>query len=439
MVLCGKIRYHILSILGGVTMPSISQSIIINVDSSYIETYIKQKGFTRSEEEKGKELKYWADELLQEEKLKRSDFEDFLFEELFCGKRKSVRVYKLDSIRHIKFGQDWQIPLKGKYNIDSLNFKNILGTIPNSGDRRKIAAITSEVNHKNELVSIRLLFVLFAQTYKDQVVNDTLAYIPVEINFNNKTMIIKAWNRNGLVDGDRPDEMMDHIKKIMSSSFNVITKRFGIRHKKVLYNMSQGLISDIYQKIPAYTKIPLLEEKIREFEQTVLSVLPLENIHETGEGISLNSGVLDFNDEIHKVIEKLTVSDYFYDMPYEEVWNMGIDTIISRMRFNDVEHVLASLSGEESDIPVFCTKTFMSLKKSMEDAELVEKLWIAKERSRGRLALKYDASKDEYLGILILSNIRFKQADLNLALEIYRSYGSEKTKQITEENRRYVV
>lgn len=295
-----------------------------------------------------------------------------MFEELFCGKRKSVCVYKLDSIRHIKFGQDWQIPLKKKYNIDSLNFKNILGTIPNSGDIRKIAAITSEVNHKNELVSIRLLFDLFVQTYKDQVVNDTLACIPVEINFNNKTMIIKGWSRNGLVDGDGPDEMMDHIKKIMFLSFNVITKRFGIRHKKVLYNMSQGLISDIYQKIPAYTKILLLEEKIREFEQTVLSVLPLENIRETGEGISLNSGVLDFNDEIHKVIEKLTVSDYFYDMPYEEVWNMGIDTIISRIRFNDVEHVLASLSGEESNIPVICTKTFMSLKKSVEDAELVE-------------------------------------------------------------------
>lgn len=51
---------------------------------------------------------------------------------------------------------------------------------------------------------------------------------------------------------------------------------------------------------------------------------------------------------------------------------MGIDTIISRIRFNDVAHVLASLSGEESNIPVICTKTFMSLKKSVEDAELVE-------------------------------------------------------------------
>ena len=203
--------------------------------------------------------------------------------------------------------------------------------------------------------------------------------------------------------------------------------------------MSQGLINDIYQKIPAYTKIPLLEEKIKKFEQTVFSALPLINKCETNEEVSIKAGVLDFNDEIHKVIEKLTVSDYFYDMSYEEVWNMEIDTIISRIRFNDVEHVLTSLSGEDSDMPVFCTKTFMSLKKSMEDAELVEKLWIEKERSRGRLALKYDASKDDYLGILILNNIRFKQADLNTTLEIYRSYGSEKVKQTTEENRRYVI
>ncbi len=420
-------------------MPSISQSIIVNVDSAYIETYIKQKGFIRSEEEKGKKLKYWVDDLLQDDNLNISDFEDFLFEELFWGKRKSIRIYKLDNIRCIKFAQDWKIPLKEKYNINSLDFKNILGTIPNSGDRRKIAAMTSEVNHKNELVKLRVLFVFFVQTYKEQVVNDTLAYIPVEIDFRNKTMIIKAWNRNGLVEGDRPDEMMDHVKKIMNTSFHVITKRFGIHHKKVLYNMSQGLINDIYQKIPAYTKIPLLEEKIKKFEQTVFSALPLINKCETNEEVSIKAGVLDFNDEIHKVIEKLTVSDYFYDMSYEEVWNMEIDTIISRIRFNDVEHVLTSLSGEDSDMPVFCTKTFMSLKKSMEDAELVEKLWIEKERSRGRLALKYDASKDDYLGILILNNIRFKQADLNTTLEIYRSYGSEKVKQTTEENRRYVI
>ena len=55
-------------------MPSISQSIITNVDDKYIETYLKKKGFARSEEERGQELKYWVDNLLSTGKLNVEDF-----------------------------------------------------------------------------------------------------------------------------------------------------------------------------------------------------------------------------------------------------------------------------------------------------------------------------------------------------------------------------
>lgn len=41
---------------------------------------------------------------------------------------------------------------------------------------------------------------------------------------------------------------------------------------------------------------------------------------------------------------------------------MGVDTIISRIKFKDTEHVLTSLNGETSDMPIFCTKTFLALK-----------------------------------------------------------------------------
>ncbi len=420
-------------------MPSLSPSIIVNVDSKYIETYLRQKGFTKTEDQKGKKLEYWVDELLQQKKIDIPDFEDFLFDELFWGKRKSIRVYKLDNINKIKLSKDWIEPLKEKYGIDSLNFKNILGTFVNSNDIRKIAAVTSEENYKGELVRLRILFVNFAQTYVERVIKNTIAYIPVEIDFKRKVMIIKAWSRNGLTEVYKPDTMMDHIKKIMNFSFKVTIKHFGLRHKTVLYNMSQGLITDIYEKIPAFNKIFLLEDIITEFEKMILGILPLENITDKEGEIKLDEGVLDFKDEINKAIEKLVVSDYFFDVPYEEVWNMGIDTIISKIRFNDVEHVLTSLSGEESEVPVFCTKTFMSLKKSMEDAELVEKLWIAKDRDRGKLYLKYDATRDEYLGILILSNIRFKEDDLIMAMEIYRNYGPKHVKPTTEQNQRKVV
>ena len=49
-------------------MSSLSQPIITNIEASYIETYLKKKGFSRIYEEKGQELKYWVNNLLKEKK-----------------------------------------------------------------------------------------------------------------------------------------------------------------------------------------------------------------------------------------------------------------------------------------------------------------------------------------------------------------------------------
>ena len=77
-------------------MITLSQSIITNVGEDYIKTYLKGKGFTQTEEKKGQGLKSWVDDLLQEYKVNVREFEEFLFEELFWGKRKTIWIYKLD-------------------------------------------------------------------------------------------------------------------------------------------------------------------------------------------------------------------------------------------------------------------------------------------------------------------------------------------------------
>ena len=64
----------------------------------------------------------------------------------FGGKRKTIRVYKLDKVRNYKYPGDWEYPLEEKYNVDSINFSNILGMIPNREETRKIVAIRSEEN-----------------------------------------------------------------------------------------------------------------------------------------------------------------------------------------------------------------------------------------------------------------------------------------------------
>ena len=43
---------------GGLNMPSLSQTVIANVDAGYIETYLRECKITRNEDQKGMQLKY---------------------------------------------------------------------------------------------------------------------------------------------------------------------------------------------------------------------------------------------------------------------------------------------------------------------------------------------------------------------------------------------
>ena len=418
--------------LGGERMPSLSQSIITNTEASYIETYLKKKGFTRTDEEKGQELKYWVDNLLREKKINVEEFEEFLFSELFWGKRKTIQIYKLDKIKDYKYPLDWELPLEEKYNIDSINFCDILGSIPNNEEPRKIVSVRSEENMKGELTRIRLLFACYIQINGDRGYKDSVAYIPVEIDFSRKIMLIKAWTRQQIAHEEhKAENLMIHIKNLMGIQFKVVTRNYMTEHKKVLFLMSKSLIYEAYSHVPTYNEIENIEGVIKKFVEKTLGGLSLRNvsINEKGKHV-LSEGVMDFEAEIRNVLEALTISDYFFDRDFNEIWKMGLEAVVARVKFNDEEKVLTSLSGENTSTPIFCTKKFMSLKNRMEESERIETLWITMDRKKGNLNLKFDASNMEYLEILIKYGIRFNEADMNSALEIYEKYETKLNQQI---------
>lgn len=403
-------------------MPSLSKIIVDSVDEKYIIQYLKKHNIVYSDDDQGKEVNYWVDELFKENKVDIGDFENFLFDELFYGKRKYSRMYRIEKPSSLSNPIDWFEKYQRTFGIDVLDFTNILGSVANSADPMKIAASVSEINSKGDLISLKILFSCYAECSDKGDYAQTGMYYPVEVNLENKELIIRGWNRQGLLESYRAEEAMDHIHKVMDITFGVRTTSYSLEHRKVLYNMSQGVITDIYNKIPSYSEMSGVQLYVLAMCKSVVNRLPLKNRHIVDSEYCLNDGVLDFEDELNKTIEKLCVSDFFFDMPYESVWKMGVDTIISRIKFKDTEHVLTSLNGETSDMPIFCTKTFLALKKSLEESELVERIWIQKERKRGKMELGYDATKDDYLGIRVLSDIRFKEEDFVFAKEIYRKY-----------------
>jgi hypothetical protein len=113
-------------IYGGKLMPSLSESIIANVEESYISTYLRRKGYTQPREQKGQALKYWVDDLLKKQKINIVEFEDFLFNELFWGKRKTIRMYRLEKVKDYKYPEDWESSLNKYYGFNSIDFCDIL-------------------------------------------------------------------------------------------------------------------------------------------------------------------------------------------------------------------------------------------------------------------------------------------------------------------------
>ena len=164
--------------------------------------------------------------------------------------------------------------------------------------------------------------------------------------------------------------------------------------------------------------------------------LSLRNVEVNEQGkLVLAEGVMDFEAEVRNVLEGLAISDYFFDRDFDEIWKMGLEAVVARVKFNDEERVLTSLSGENTSAPIFCTKTFMSLKNRMEEAERIETLWITMDRKKGNLNLKFDASNMEYLEILIKYGIRFNETDMNSALEIYEKYETKLNQKIAEQSK----
>ena len=111
-------------------MLTLSGKIVVNVEASYIETYLRKKGYVRTEEQKSKRVEYWVNDLIVQKELDVQEFEDFLYEELFFGKRKCIRIYHLDFLNKIRNPRDWASNLNRVFGQSELNFNSILTTIP---------------------------------------------------------------------------------------------------------------------------------------------------------------------------------------------------------------------------------------------------------------------------------------------------------------------
>lgn len=403
-------------------MKVISESIIDNVGAPIIETYLRKEKIQQNDEEIVLGLKERVDSLIRGKIIDIDKFESFLFDELFYGKRKNIHIYRLDRKHEYKYISKWTEKLREKYNIESCDFVNVLGTHFGEKDEKsyKLSAVKIQENIKGEVVDAKLLFAcktIFYDVNGNQ--SQGTMYYPVEIDMQRGIMIIKAWNKIGIAnDFDKVNVRIEQIRQSVEADFKVSTKAFGVDHKKVLFKMSRKLLRDSYELIPGYKELNKIDSSLDTFVKAVIGSLPLKHKN----NLEYDLTIYDIESEIRNIVDGLIISDFFCDIRFDSMWDKELEAVVTRIKFNDKEQVLTSLSGENTETPICYTKTFMTLRERMEETEKIECLWIYLNDKKRKFSVKYDASNGDYLDVLVKYGLKFSSADMERILEMYEKY-----------------
>lgn len=405
----------------------ISGALINNIGKKKIDAFLLENNCILGEEQKGKEIEYILEDFLESGALKQEELNRFLFQELFYGMHRTVNIYHLQSVRCAKYSNDWLEKLSSKYGIESLNFNRVLQTNPNRGDSEKIVAIETEVGEQDKVNKIKILFVKQIDLIKNGSISPTYSYIPIEVDFDKMILVIKARPRRRCYDEKhKPNMLMEHFCNDILNLMNTEIEEFEEKHKENLYRMSKGMVHEICERIPANKDIKKMDEGIKKFIEQVNGYLNLENMEDGVFDVS----VLNIEKEINKLLQHVVIADYFYDRDENKIFDLGIESILTYIRFNDKKNTTVRLMGENRSKHIFNSDSFMGLRNAIEDVETVEALGIAYKKIGVIIKLKYDATDGRFLRVLFYDEYDYN--DFEKVWRIYNLDESDIVQQVTE-------
>ena len=375
----------------------ISKALINNVGKKKIDTFLLANECFLTEDQKGKDIEYILQDFLDSEQLKLEKLNNFLFQELFYGMHRETRIYSLNSFRYAKYGRDWVEKLVAKYNVDSLNFNKIVQTNPNREENEKIVAIETVLDDQDKVNKIKILFVKQIDLIKDGGVSPTYSYIPVEIDTDKMILVVKARSRKRCFDERHKHNMlMEYFCNEIINLMNIDINVFEDKHKEQLYQVSKEMVHNICEGIPGNKDIAAMDDSIEGFITQFNEKIYLEH-KENG---VFDTNVLNIENEIKKVLQHAIISDYFYDKSENQIFELGIEAILTYIRFNDKKNTTVRLMGENRRKHIFNSDSFMGLRNAIEEVESVEALGIAYNKAGAIIKLKYDATDNRFLRVL---------------------------------------
>lgn len=408
----------------------VSGSLINNVEEGRLLEFLRKKNIKRSDDELGLDTHIWVGNLIDNNRIDVNTLNEYLFNDLFYGQRRLMRIYRLKSTRMYNKDNDWINGLLGDYGINCLDYNNIVSTHVGADQEEqvKIAAVKTTHTSAGKIDNLKILFVKHIVVRENGNDIYTCSYLPVELNLTEKIAIIKVKNRQFYNENYSSDDLMDNIINMFFETMNLEITSFDHNPQEVLYRMTKGILDEFFNTIPNNGQIESLSETTACFVNDVLSTGIYQNIEQAeinGKTYKiLNKEVLDLNEEITQLLQQAAAFDYFKNFSIDKITE-SITAILVSIRFNDIDNASARLTGEKRTRAIFNSKTFMSIRKSIDLVASVVALSIAYKKQRGKIIVKYDTSDNQFLKIHIINNRYYDESDFKTIWGLYKSYESE--------------
>lgn len=362
------------------------------------------------------------------------DLKYFFFRELLYGQHRLMRVYSLSASTCLRLkNRDTWNRLMRKYQITDWNYNQIIETVPQRADSIKLAVIQEE-RTGGSLTRVHLIFVFSMLKNFAEKVDTECSYIPVTIDLEQRCMIVKVWNQNGIIPESRPQVQLELVYSELRESLEIeLDEVRTVDPQNVLYDMSRELFNQFFERLPNIKAIDGKRESLGSIIDAMLQDIPLHHVEQRDGKLHMPDGIINLEEELYRLIQQTALYDYREDYALNELLPPD-EKYVSRIRFSDRDNLSANLTGENGVDCIYDAKTFMCIRDSLDIVKRIIALTVNFPRRRGALQVKYEADNYQFLTLHILDGKYYTEEEFQQIWGLYKTYERKRSNQGMFEN-----
>lgn len=344
-----------------------------------------------------------------------------MFDELFYGQQKDVYIHKIHEFnKEIMLKEKLDGIIDKYYNRDS-NFNYIATTLLSNEDSKlELVACKSIINIQVNVISkIKMIFACLIKRHdnKGNLIEEH-SYIPIEVDLFNKVVISKVAPKTSLYkDEYKPEHLYDKYMDIVIQMFGLDFNSYNTQHKNALYNMSEALYKQVYNKM-IMTRGTELNELIDDFTKKAKQIIKVKDIDKK----SLHNNIFDIKASISRYFDQLLITDI---LSKKDIRNGDMDDvggIVTYLRFSDGTNVSAKVKGENYRDSIYTSETYMALRDPIGNSNKVSEIKVIWIENDINLRVRYNTNSCEYLYMHFYKD--FNEKDFRYGYKKYKEYES---------------